>query len=202
MKYLIALLAVLTLNSTQAQDKINEIGIGSASLNQFSLLYRTGNQNNAWRFSLLYVDGENSNYDSPIDSVQSAQKKGSFALSIAREHFIFFSNKINLRVGAGVFGRYYQSNFEQTQVYTSNYKSSGESTGYQVGLVGIFGIDYQLNSKFRLGMELSPNAYYYNNSQKSTNSIDGNTIYDRSGDSEGAKFTLSNQLFFTLFYSL
>jgi hypothetical protein len=202
MKYLLFIIVLLTFSNLQSQEKICEIGIGSSSLNGFSLLYRTGKQNNAWRFSLMYTRGYHSDYNAPMDSIANSKSSGTYGLSIKREHFIAFSNNLNFRIGGGLFGNYHNWKRDQIQNLNYEYLQNSQNQSLRIGLSGLFGIDYQVAKKIKFGLEFGPTISYEKYDQQFEYTRDDHIVRQDETSRESLLFTLDNRLFFTLFYAL
>ena len=100
-----SLLIVLCLSMSyylmaQENEKVKqkEIGLVFSNLDNFGLTYKTGTEKSLWRFTTLFISGDN--IEETEDSLLSKQNKLGFGVKIGKEYRKNIAQNLELRFGA------------------------------------------------------------------------------------------------------
>lgn len=157
---LLVLLCIITMQQSFAQtlnsnDKRQEIGVAFRSLNNFGAYYRIGNDRGLWR---LGIDGSTySNVDEmKRDTVFTNQERvaNSFSIRVGREQRITLAKKLQLRLGGDLGYRRFNDNVKRE--FSNNNITDSKTDGNGFEVLGLIGINYQVNDYFHVGFELRP----------------------------------------------
>lgn len=173
-------------SSAQKEEKVRELGLSFSNLDDFSMVYRFGDQNSLWRISLVnanlnFQPGNNSNNESV---------NAGLGLRFGKEWRKPLNGKFNLRYGADLLGRVALSN---TDFSGDSYNRSRSLSG---GVVGVFGFNYTIGRGLIFGAEVLPGINY-----SASNTISKNVdLPERENSNSLINFTLDNSLELSLIY--
>ncbi len=125
-----------------SQEKKHEIGIGTGSLNQFSIRYKFGNENRMFRVTYTNLSVENTKI-----STNTENTSFDMGIGLGVEYPKIINDKLALYYGCGIlssFGKTFKINSQK----------------YKVGFRGILGFAYYFNDVLKLGAEITPGVFY------------------------------------------
>jgi type II secretory pathway pseudopilin PulG len=187
MKKSLLILTALTLPlfiMAQGKSKQEEIGLVFGSLNNFGLTYKVGTEKGLWRFTTLYLSGNNQK--TVADSLTTKNITTGFGLKIGREWRKTIIGNLEFRYGADISFAYNYSKNETDDKFVEAYSTLQESTTYIPGVDLVLGFNYVFLKKFVVGFEAMPyfnyitgtskqKNYYSNNSEEVKSKISGFT---------------------------
>lgn len=142
----------------QGVENQKEAGLTFRSLNGFGFTYRTGTNEALWRFSSVFLSGNNQKNES--DSLVSEIKDFTFGLQLGREIRKPLSDNFELRYGLDLALRYSTRSNDFDDLSISDYDRFTEDKLYSAGINLILGINYKISENFIGGVEVSPDIYY------------------------------------------
>jgi len=174
---LILALPILLTAQEKVKEKVKqkEIGLAFYGLTHFGFTYRKGNTKSVCRLSALIASGEHSETDYYGDYM--SENSFSCGFQIGREFRKPISDNLEFRYGMDLTFFYsYSIDFSNRSNNSINYSRSDIRIRYEEGLDLIFGLNYVLNKKFIVGVEILPSINYFKTKNNwrtnySTNSI-------------------------------
>ena len=160
-KLVLILTAVLMAFFASAQDnsKQQEAGIVFSSLNNFGLTYKLGTEKGLWRFTTLYLSGNNNK--TSYDSVDNKHFSTGFGLKVGREWRSKLTHTFEFRYGFDLAFSYSHSKdvVDDKSVMQSYNGSTQKSDNYTPGVNFVLGFNYVFQKVIVLGFEALP---YFN----------------------------------------
>jgi hypothetical protein len=153
----------------QENEKVKqkEIGLVFSNLDNFGLTYKTGTEKSLWRFTTLFISGDN--IEETEDSLLSKQNQLGFGVKIGKEYRKNIAQNLELRFGADLSFSYSHSKIELDDKTVNDFNRLREQSIYRPGVNLVFGFNYELSDNFVIGAELLPNFTYTTGSRTETN---------------------------------
>ena len=185
-KIAITFLAIIISISVNAQDslRIKEVGISFASLNEFGLIYRTGNSKSVWRLNSLFIGGGQS--QEIADSLERSDNFTGLSVEIGKEYRKEIAKDFTLRYGLDLGFRYNKSIRKRMDL--ANPGRDREDTNFSYGMYIniVLGFNYKFNESLLIGAEILPSINYSKGSSIEYNPFSGNyDEFDRSSFTYG-----------------
>jgi len=153
--------------TAQGQSKQREIGLVFNNLDNFGLTFRTGTEKALWRFTTLYLSGNNTTQNA--DSSEIKDISTGFGLKFGREYRTTIIGNLEFRYGADLSFTYNHSKNETDDKFVEEYSSLQESTTYSPGINLVLGFNYVFLNKFVVGFEAMPYFNYITGTSKQKN---------------------------------
>ncbi|SMO84474.1 hypothetical protein SAMN06265379_10998 [Saccharicrinis carchari] len=191
-KYFLIVLCVSISSILMAQEtqKQKEVGLIFSNLDNFGLTYKTGNNKALWRFTTLFLNGEND--ESKKDAFKRTQNYFGFGVKVGREYRIPLAENMELKYGTDLSFQYSRSKYELDYTDPDHSDQLDERTIYQPGLNLVFGFNYWLSDNIVLGVELLPEFSYKTGEIIEKGNYYGNGDNDLKSDVSGFNYGLSN----------
>jgi hypothetical protein len=173
----------------QGQSKQEEIGLVFGSLNNFGLTYKIGTEKGLWRFTTLYLSGNNQK--TVADSLSTKNMSNGFGLKVGREWRTTVMGNLEFRFGADLSFAYNYSKNETDDKFVGYYNNLQESTTYTPGIDLVLGFNYVFLNKFVVGIEAMPYFNYITGTSHQKNYY-SNNIEDVKSKISGFTYGLSN----------
>lgn len=170
------------------QDAVRkkEVGIVFSGFDNFGATFRTGTSKSMWRYSALYLSGNNSNSNNQyFNGVETKSTSFGTQLSFGKEFRKNITEKFQFRYGADLTGGYNTSTENTT---SGSISSNSKSKGYNVGINLVAGANYVLAENFLIGLELLPYVRYRNGTTEQSSSF----TTPEKGDYSGFNYGLSS----------
>ncbi|MGA2822881.1 MAG: hypothetical protein ABSE72_05080 [Bacteroidales bacterium] len=153
--------------TAQGQSKQEELGVVFGSLNNFGLTFKVGTEKGLWRFTTLYLSGNDQK--AVADSLTSENISTGFGLKFGREYRTTIIGNLEFRYGADLSFTYNHSKNETDDKFVEEYSSLQESTTYSPGINLVLGFNYVFLNKFVVGFEAMPYFNYITGTSKQKN---------------------------------
>jgi hypothetical protein len=173
----------------EANSRIRELGI-NLSGSTFGIRYKTGNENNLFRVTLLSLSGSTSKYKSASNNESISNSQG-LGLNFGFEKRKFVSDNLNIYFGSDLltsYQRHISKNVNPTQTYTD--------LSFSTGLGLLLGFNFKISSKINISSEIMPSISY--STSKSTSEYNNGTTIKTSSTgfnyglrTDGVNLTLS-----------
>lgn len=189
-------------DSQEPSKNINELGIGFFRFGDgFRVVYRTGKEDNLWRFSAVNGNVQFTKYnDTTSNVIDQKDRQASFGFRVGKEYRTDIDKNFQLRYGYDLGYQYsYQNNFDEYEDFKNEY----EAVSHTPLLNLVLGLNYSFNDKLVLGFETLPTfAYRMTKTISSYESFDfPENSYLRGQEINTFSFNLnSSSLLFTLAY--
>lgn len=192
MKKSMMILMIITMSifaTAQEKTKQKELGLTFRNLDSFGLSYKTGSEKALWRFNTLLLSGNKSEEKS--DNVSNDQSSAGVSVSFGREYRKSILDDLEFRYGADVSFSYTKSKTDYSDQNYPDYARKIERTSYHPGINVVLGLNYVINQKIVVGVEVLPSFSYNTGESVETN-------YYETGDEEvksdlsGYSYGLSN----------
>ncbi len=137
--------------TAQETTKQKEVGLVFNSLNNFGVTYKTGTYKSLWRFTSLFVNGND--FKQTIDTIDNINNSFGFGLKFGKEFRKNINTNLEFRYGADISFTYSKSkqNVDSREL---------ERVYYTPGFNLVFGLNYVLGENFIIGAELMPEIAY------------------------------------------
>ena len=197
-KLVLMLTAILMALFASAQDnsKQQEAGIVFSSLNNFGLTYKIGTEKGLWRFTTLYLSGNNNK--TSYDSVDNKHFSTGFGLKVGREWRSKLTHTFEFRYGFDLAFSYSHSKdvVDDKSVLQSYNGGTLKSDSYTPGVNFVLGFNYVFQKVIVLGFEAMP----YFNFTTGTSSQENYGITTKSKSSEFSYGLNSTSLMLSISY--
>jgi len=149
-----------------AQDstKHREIGVATTNLEQFGFVFKTGKELSLWRFTSLFLSGNNdknseySGNNTPVSTENSNSYSVGFKIGREKRTKILESLLLSCGVDAS-FGYSYKNDKTTTGTSSDNVIYTKTCT-YQPGINLVFGFNYAIKDKLLVGAEIMPSVIF------------------------------------------
>jgi hypothetical protein len=185
----------------QEKSKVKEAGLVFSSLNNFGLNFKSGNEKALWRYSTLFLSGNNTKETG--DDYIDEQKSFGVTLAFGREYRKPLTDKLQLAFGGDViFGfRHHEIVIDPGDNISYSYSREEKQTVYSPGINLVFGFNYLVSDVLRLGIELNPNFTYDFGKSTQSNDYSGENNSELETDISGFRYGLtSNSVRITIAY--
>ena len=165
-------ISLLLITNAFAQDqkpvKIHEIGLTFASLDNFGIRYKTGNEKTLLRITILAMNiNSNNAWGEEEDSIDIKNSGYGAGFRIGFEKPIPIVKNFNLFYGLDLIGDFNYQKIKQEERF---YNYHNTSWSISSGLAFVFGGTCSLGDHFRFSAEISPSLRYaYQNNKTTTN---------------------------------
>jgi len=191
--FVIVLLVFMQYSSVaqEANSRIRELGI-NLSGSTFGIRYKTGNENNLFRVSLLSLGGSSSKYLS-ASNIESTDNSQGLGFNFGFEKRKLVSDNLNIYYGSDLltsYQRHISKNGSPTQ--------TNKGFSFSPGLGLLLGFNFKINSKINISAEVMPSISY--SIYKSSSEFNGTTNktsskrFDYGLGTNGVNLTLSFNL--------
>lgn len=170
---LVVLVFSMTINAQEVQ-KQKEVGLTFSNLNNIGLTYKTGNKNSMWRFSTVFINGQN--YKTETDSLIHYSFNMSLGFKIGKEFRKSINENFEFRYGLDLGFDY---------MFSCNY---AKSIVYSPSINFVIGANYITKSNVIIGAEIMP-FIGYNIRSNDTQGGTTNNNFGASGLSWGVNST-------------
>ena len=172
-----------------AQEKRKEVGIEFSNLNSFGLTYKSGTSTSLWRYRILALNFGEQNQEISNSDVENYYYGGQIALG--KEFRKSINNNLELKYGVEFgFSYQWQKNINKNNGYYEEKRAI-----LSPAIIGVIGLNYVINEKIALGVELLPSLNYFSgnitntqNNIKNTGHFSG---YNFGFNNNSAKLSLS-----------
>lgn len=138
----------------QENTKQKEVGLLFRNLDNFGVSYKSGSEKALWRYNVLMISGSNSKEKS--DDYTNETSSAGISAGFGREYRKDIVENFELRYGADLSFSYSHTkmDYEDENIRTTDIKL------YQPGINLVFGLNYVVNDKLVIGVELLPSFSY------------------------------------------
>jgi hypothetical protein len=196
---LIFLVLSISFSLMAQQNKIKEAGLVFRNLDNFGVVYKTGNEFSLWRFSAIGLSGVNTTQTNDVNKAISHNFGAN--IKIGKEFRHSLSDNFLFSYGADLsfsFSKSYQkTDYDQTAENPVEFDPDSETKDYSPGFNLVFGLNYILNDKIVFGAELLPSIVYSFSNGSSTSEEGAVTKTKYSGYSCGLS---TSSVLFTVAY--
>jgi len=189
-------------DSQEPSKNINELGIGFFRFGDgFQVVYRTGKEDNLWRFSAVNGDFLNTSAnDTTSNVIDQKDLQASFGFRVGKEYRTDIDKNFELRYGYDLGYQFYKRN-SYDEYETEKWETTAVSHTPLLNLV--LGLNYSFNDKLVLGFETLPTFAY--SMSETTNSYENFEFPEESSKKSEEINTFSfnlnsSSLLFTLAY--
>jgi len=197
-KLVLMLTAILMALFASAQDnpKQQEAGIVFSNLNNFGLTYKVGTEKGLWRFTTLYLSGNNNK--SSYDSTNDIKSSTGFGLKVGREWRSKLTHTFEFRYGFDLAFTYscLKNETDDKSVLQSYNAYKDITNNYTPGVNFVLGFNYVFQRVIVLGFEAMP----YINFTTGNSSHENNGITTKSKSSEFSYGLNSTSLMLSISY--
>lgn len=174
-------------SNAQSEDKLREVGFSFSNLDNFSLVYRFGNESSLWRISLLNLRANLQ----PENDLGNKNVNTSLGFRMGKEWRSPISEKFKFRYGGDLMTsfNYSNSSFDEDDF--------NKSRSMRTGLIGILGFNYSIGKGLIFGAELLPGITYAAAENVSRN---GPQSEEQTSFNSSYNFNLDNSLELSLVY--
>jgi hypothetical protein len=144
--------------TTQGQSRQREIGLVFNNLDNFGLTFRTGTEKALWRFTTLYLSGNNTTQNA--DSIETKYTTTGFGLKFGREYRTTIIRNLEFRYGLDLSFSYSYSKSDNNDKSVSNQDIIQKSNTYHPGINLVLGFNYIILEKLVIGAEVMPSISY------------------------------------------
>jgi hypothetical protein len=197
MKKIPIVFAVIVINIMTANcqsDLRKEVGVVFRNIHSFGITYRTGTDRALWRISGFSVGASKDESYGGQTNISKYSRAG-LGLQLGREFRKPITDQFQYRYGLDLACYYNVSTTNTTSPY-QHMKTTIRT--FMPGIVGVFGINFLVNSHFLVGAEIEPRFSYIMAHQNDKNLLD-DTETER--DIPGFNFSVQNVVALTLVYS-
>jgi hypothetical protein len=145
--------------TAQGQSKQREIGLVFNNLDNFGLTFRTGTEKALWRFTTLYLSGNNTTQNA--DSSEIKDISTGFGLKFGREYRTTIFGNLEFRYGVDLSFSYSNSRDDINDKSVYNQDILRKNTTYQPGINLVLGFNYVIHEKIVIGAEVMPYFSYH-----------------------------------------
>lgn len=175
---IITLLLVLwNLSTAQEIKRVHEVGLGLAGFDDFTMVYRIGNEKALWRLQTLFSRGYRS-ADMVRDSMVDENQYHSVGIAIGRECRKNIVDQLDFRFGSDVGFNYAKSRMKVDDISILNGDEEYWSQSFNPRIHLVLGFVYSIQEKLVIGIEVLPSF-----------GVNYNKRYDDDGYGEPTEFS-------------
>lgn len=159
-KFVVVFIAIAMSFSVKSQEVIKqkEVGVSFRDLNNFGLVFKTGNTESLWRFGAMSTSGNIQK--SEQDSTEVTQNSFGLRLAAGKEFRKPLTEDLSLVIGMDASCSISTSKTDDEDFSVDNLDYHAKYKNYGAALNIILGVNYQINEKFSLQGEILPSVSY------------------------------------------